>query len=282
MGSLHSLNEDPSSNAATAADAQQAGTPLLSIVVPAKDEAENLPVLAARIRQAIAGAVDYELVIVDDHSTDETAEVAAGLGADHPIVLVVRRGVVPGKGYALLDGFARSSGAIVCMIDADLQYPPEAIPAMVSLVRSRACDVVVANRSEHHTNALRRAFSRLSYRLIQALHKLDVDVQSGLKVFRRQVLDTMTVRPSGWALDLDMLVSAHAAGYSILGHDIAFARREHGETKVRLFGTSWQIMRNAVALKLAGARRTAARAAGSVAAIEPAGVDPEPSAGRAA
>ncbi|HEV7648799.1 MAG TPA: glycosyltransferase family 2 protein [Actinophytocola sp.] len=217
--------------------------PALSVVVPARDEAANLPALAGRLRAAIPAA--FELVIVDDHSVDGTASVARALGA----VVVERRDLVPGKGFALLEGFAHSTGELVCMIDADLQYPPEAIPAMVARL-SAGADVVVANRVTHGTSAVRRACSRLSYGLLQALHRLNVDVQSGLKVFRRTVLDGVSVRPTGWALDLDLLVAANAAGYRIVGHDVTFVARRYGETKVRLMGTGWQIARRALALRL--------------------------------
>ncbi|HEY0454060.1 glycosyltransferase [Actinophytocola sp.] len=220
--------------------------PALSIVVPARNEAENLPLLAERIRAALCGW-DYELVIVDDGSTDGTAEVAAALG--HPVV-VHRRAGPAGKGYALVDGFARSGGRIVCMIDADLQYPPEAIPVMAETVRSGAADLVVANRVRHDTRRVRRALSRVSYLVIQGLHGLNLDVQSGLKVIHRTVLDHVPLHPTGWALDLELLLRARAAGFVLAEHDIAFGRRQRGETKIRLGGASWQVLRNAVELKL--------------------------------
>jgi len=223
--------------------------PTLSIVVPARDEAENLPVLAERIRVAIAGQWDYELVVVDDGSTDGTDAVAVELGRAHPVVLHTRTGP-PGKGFAIADGFAASGGRIVCMIDADLQYPPEAIPAMVAVVHAGRADLVVANRIVHDTDFVRRLLSRVSYRVLQALHGLGVDVQSGLKVIHRAVLERISLHPDGWALDLELLLRARAAGFVIAAHDIAFARRVRGRTKVRLGGASWQVLRNAVRLRL--------------------------------
>ncbi|HEX3783175.1 MAG TPA: glycosyltransferase family 2 protein [Pseudonocardiaceae bacterium] len=224
---------------------------MLSIVVPARDEADSLPALAVRIRLALDGLGSYELVIVDDGSVDATAEVATELGRDHPVVVVTRTGV-PGKGYALADGFSRCRADIVCMIDADLQYPPEAIPAMVAMVASNEADVVVANRVFQRTSLLRRGLSRCSRLVIGLLHRLDVDVQSGLKVIRRSVLDHVTLHPAGWAIDLELLVRARAAGFVIGTWDIVFADRQHGRTKIRLGRASWQVLRNAIALKLAG------------------------------
>ncbi len=228
--------------------------PLLSIVVPARDEADNLPMLAARIRLALDGRSSYELVIVDDGSVDDTAAVARALGREHPVVVVLRTRM-HGKGYALVDGFARCRGDIVCMIDADLQYPPEAIPAMVALVTSHQADVVVANRLIQRTGLVRRCLSWSSRLVIQFLHRLDVDVQSGLKVIRRCVLDHVTLHPAGWAIDLELLVGARAAGFVIGTQDVVFADRQHGASKLRLGSASWQVLRNAIALKLAGPAR---------------------------
>lgn len=188
-------------------------------------------------------------MVVDDGSTDATAAVALALGEVHPVVLHRRTGP-PGKGLAIADGFAASRGRILCMIDADLQYPPEAIPAMALVVHTGRADVVVGNRVVHHTGLVRRVLSRMSCHLLQALHGLDVDVQSGLKVLHRTVLDRVHPHPEGWAFDLELLVLARAAGFVITGHDITFARRHRGRTKIRLGGASWQVLRNAVRLRL--------------------------------
>lgn len=235
--------------------------PSLSIVVPARDEADNLPALADRVRAAIAGRWAYELVVVDDGSTDGTFTVASKLGAEHPVVTFTRTGL-PGKGFAVVDGFAVSRGQVVCMIDADLQYPPEAIPAMVAMVNSGRADVVVANRAVHETDAVRRVLSRASCWVLRRLHGLDVDVQSGLKVMSRTVLERVELHPNGWAFDLELLMAARCAGFTMTTVDIAFARRAHGRTKIRLGRASWQVLCNAVRLRIAppsSARRSDCR-----------------------
>jgi dolichol-phosphate mannosyltransferase len=228
--------------------------PVLSIVVPALDEADNLPALVSRMDRALAGCgLSYEVLVVDDESTDDTADVARELGRRYPVLLVTRQGS-SGKGHALVEGFRRCRGEIVCMIDADLQYPPEAIPAMVALVRAGRADIVVGDRIRHHTSLLRRFVSRGGYLVIQAVHGLGVDVQSGLKVIRGAVLDQVEIRPSAWALDVELLVRARSAGYVIEGHGVELAARRHGHTKLRLPQATWQILSTSVALKFAARR----------------------------
>lgn len=223
--------------------------PVVSIVVPARDEADNLPDLITRIHRSVGTRWVYELLVVNDSSVDGTAAVVTALAATHPVTLV-HRTHSPGKGLAIAEGFGHATGDVLCMIDADLQYPPEALPAMVSIVLSGAAEVVVANRVVHDTSLGRRLLSRLSRWLLQRLHGLDVDVQSGLKVLRRTVLDQIELRPNGWAFDLELLLDARAAGHTITGHDIDFARRTRGRTKINVLLAGWQVLRNAIWLRL--------------------------------
>jgi glycosyltransferase involved in cell wall biosynthesis len=220
----------------------------VSIVVPARDEANNLTVLAARLRACLGGRWSYELIVVDDWSTDDTAAVLATLSADHPLVALARH-TDPGKGNAVVAGFRHARGAVVCMIDADLQYPPEAVPGMVELVRDGSADVVVANRVAYRAGCGRRWLSRLSRLTLQAMHGLDVDAQSGLKVVRACVLAQIPLHPAGWAWDVELLVRARAAGFTIATSEIELGPRLYGRTKIRPVSAGWQILRNAMALR---------------------------------
>ena len=94
------------------------------------------------------------------------------------------------------------------MIDADLQYPPEAIPEMMNNINF-GVDVVVANRKENHVSLRRKIISR-AFNLFFAkyLHGLHVDVQSGLKVFKKEVVERISLHPSQWTFDLEFLLKA--------------------------------------------------------------------------
>jgi hypothetical protein len=125
---------------------------------------------------------------------------------------------------------------------------------MVRSVRDGLADVVVAERVRHHTTLRRRVVSRLSRLLLRRLHGLRVDVQAGLKVMRREVLDTVPLAPSAWALDVGLLVGARAAGYVIAGHPIRFDARRAGRTKMRLTRATWEIVGDAVRHRRAARR----------------------------
>jgi glycosyltransferase XagB len=227
--------------------------PSVSVVIPALNEAGNIHALISRIEAALFQKAPYEIIVIDDHSTDGTAGLVAELGrySDGRITVHTKRGK-RGKAYSLLEGFTYAQHEFVCMIDADLQYPPEAIPEMLAVAQGGA-DIVVANRITHDTNWLRRNFSALGRNVYgKWLHRLDCDVQSGLKLFRREITRRVKLNPTSWTFDLEFLVQARDAGYTIGTTDIQFAERTAGGSKVRFFRTGLEIMREAVRVKLAG------------------------------
>lgn len=141
----------------------------LSIVIPFLNEAENLPALYARLA-AVArtlDGVDTELVMVDDGSTDGSAELVAGLPtADGPDIRLVRLSRNFGSYAALPAGVTHATGDAVAFLSADLQDPPEIVGDLVDRWR-QGYEVVFATRSHRHDPPLGKLFSRLYYRLMR-------------------------------------------------------------------------------------------------------------------
>jgi dolichol-phosphate mannosyltransferase len=128
-----------------AAAADAAGNPDVSIIVPTINEAENLPALLERISAAMAGA-SFEVLIVDDNSRDATPQVCAELGKKYPLKLLVRTHPANGLSGAVLFGMAAARGTFLCVMDADLQHPPERLPALLEPLRSGEADFVLGSR----------------------------------------------------------------------------------------------------------------------------------------
>ncbi len=226
----------------------------VSVVVPTLNEQDNVTPLINRLANAFtASGIEYEIIFVDDHSTDATVERIAA--CPELVSVRVKQGL-RGKATSLMEGFAHAKYDTIAMIDADLQYPPEAIPAMVAQLASHQADIVVADRKSPETSLLRRITSH-TFRLIfgKLLWHLDVDVQSGLKVFRKVILDQVDLVPEGWTFDLDFLVQARDAGYTITGHDIVFAERATGNAKLHVLSATFQIGLEAIKLRLRHGRR---------------------------
>jgi len=224
----------------------------VSIVVPALNEAANIPVLVKRLQAACQRSpliASFEVIIVDDHSTDGTLEVCQRLAQRHTWLKVLQNQGQPGKAFSLLEGFRAARYELVGMIDADLQYPPEALPAMIAKIYDDGADVVIANRVHHKTSLRRRIVSKLFRSLSGLLHGQPYDMQSGLKLLRRDILTYCDLKPTRWTLDLELMSYAQALGCRIDSVDIDFAERVSGQSKIQLVRASYEILKQSLKLR---------------------------------
>lgn len=202
----------------------------LSVVLPARNEARHL---AANLRRVCAALGDpaLEVVLVDDGSTDATADAAERVAGEGLPVRVVRLAQNRGKGAALFRGFAESTGERVAFLDADLEIAPEEVRRLLAVMEASGADVVVGTKTGSHSGFpfRRRVMSRAFRAAIAFLFGLDVsDTQTGVKLFRREVLERVAPRmsTSRFAFDIELLVAATRFGYRIAECPVttAFAR----------------------------------------------------------
>ncbi|GAB2941516.1 glycosyltransferase family 2 protein [Micromonospora polyrhachis] len=155
--------------------------PTLSVVVPMFNEESVLPLLAPRLRGVLDGLGEpYEVVAVDDGSTDATPAVLAGLRRGWPQLRVIRLRRNSGHQAALTAGLFRARGEYVASIDADLQDPPEAIGEMLALARSGGLDIVYGVRRDRSTDSpFKRWTAGLYYRLVRRLVGNSIPDQAG-------------------------------------------------------------------------------------------------------
>ncbi|WP_369055703.1 glycosyltransferase family 2 protein [Kineococcus terrestris] len=169
----------------------------VSVVVPAYQEAEVLPRLAERLRPVLdaAGLAGYEVLVVDDGSTDATPVVLARLRRDWPQLRVVRLRTNAGHQAALSAGLARARGRRgVVTMDADLQDPPEVVPLL--LQAGRDADVVYAVRADRSVDPLlKRASAALFYGLLRRLGGTGPAQAGDFRWTSREVVDTVLRLP---------------------------------------------------------------------------------------
>ncbi|MFP5416520.1 MAG: glycosyltransferase family 2 protein [Actinomycetes bacterium] len=165
---------------------------LLSIVVPCHNEESVLDALVTEVFEAItAPDVDIELILVNDGSRDRTLEMMREHHARDPRVRFVSFSRNFGKEAAMFAGLSYAKGDAVVIMDADLQHPPTLVNEMIELHR-QGYDQVVARRTRDGDPALRTAFSRLYYRLVNKL--VDVPMEDGVGDFRllsRRAVDAL-------------------------------------------------------------------------------------------
>jgi glycosyltransferase involved in cell wall biosynthesis len=163
--------------------------PQLSVVVPLLDEEGNLPALYEQITGALRDRYQYELIFIDDGSTDRSFEILKGFQAADPRVRVIRFRRNFGQTAALSAGFMHSRGDAVVALDADLQNDPADIPMLVSKL-DEGYDVVSGWRKKRHDNALKRRLpSHIANWLISYITEVRLhDYGCTLKAYRREVL----------------------------------------------------------------------------------------------
>jgi len=223
---------------------------MISVVIPVFNEQENIKSLLERLKKTFAiYKKDYEVVLIDDRSTDRTWQVLEDLSSKYPIKILKKEGK-KGKAFSLFEGFAKATGEVLVMIDADLQYPPEAISEMIKTLDE--ADIVIANRKNYYDSKVRKVLSRtFRFAFGKLLFGLDSDIQSGLKVFKREVLETVKFRPkSGWTFDLEFLHRATQAGFILKNVDIDFHPRKNGHSKIDFVKNVWEIGANAISVRL--------------------------------
>jgi len=165
--------------------------PLVSVVLSFRNEAENIPTLVARLVATFAEQpVDYELIFVNDASTDRSLDLLIGERARNPRVKVLNMSRRFGVAEGVLAGMEAARGDAVVYMDADLQDPPELIREMIARWRAGS-DVVHTIRTRRHgENALKMLATGMAYRIIQFGSSIELPVDAGdFKLLSRRVVD---------------------------------------------------------------------------------------------
>ncbi len=175
---------------------------MLSVVIPALDEASGIEDIATRVLAAgpglaEVGVAELELIVVDDGSTDGTAELAEAIEG----VTVLRHPTNRGYGAAIKTGFRAARGDLLAFLDADGTYPPEAFPDLCRLLASERADLVVGSRMGHPESGMpwtRKLGNRIFVSLINLIGPQRItDSASGQRVLRREALAKLYPLPDG-------------------------------------------------------------------------------------
>ena len=205
----------------------------VSVVVPAYNEAESLPELVARVRDVLSGRVgSWEMLVVDDGSTDQTREVLKSLAGETPELRYwsFRRNY--GKSAALAVGFENARGDRIVTMDADLQDDPGEIPALLEAL-DHGWDLVSGWKRVRHDPFTKTVPSRLFNRVTSVVSGIRLhDFNCGLKAYRGEVARDLPVYGE---LHRFLPAVAHWRGYRVTEIPVRHHARRHGTSK---FGSS--------------------------------------------
>jgi len=218
----------------------------VSVIIPAQDEAASLPALLSGLRAVLGqAAFESEVIVVNDHSTDRTADVARENGAR-----VVENTGPRGKGRALRSGFERAAGDYWIMMDGDGSHRPEFIPQFVNML-DEGYGLVIGSRqlggSDEYTfvRALGNIFLSAVFNGIAGCHI--TDVLNGYKGFRRDVFACFPCRSREFEIEIELAANALKAGYRIGEFACHEKSRAGGVAKSRVIRHGcrflWKILR---------------------------------------
>jgi dolichol-phosphate mannosyltransferase len=173
-------------------------TPVLSVVVPVYNEESVLPLLAQRLRPVLDGLGEpYEVLAVDDGSTDASVAVLTGIRKSWPQLRLLRLRRNYGHQAALVAGLFRADGDFVVSMDADLQDPPDAIPEMLSLARRAGLDIVYGVREDRRSDTVFKRWTAAGYYwLMRRLVNQPVPAHAGdFRLLSRTTVDVLRELP---------------------------------------------------------------------------------------
>jgi len=206
---------------------------LVSIVIPVYNEAANLPLLWARLRPIVSDSLrEWQIVFVDDGSTDDSLEILREYSQADPRVRVVELARNFGQHSALLAGFRNSCGDVVVTLDADLQNPPEEIPRLLEAIAA-GNDVVGGWREERRDRPYRRLASQMHNRITSAIVGVPMhDYGCMLRAYRRHIVETVVACDEKAAF---VPALANSFAKRVAEIPVAHAERHDGESKYNLF-----------------------------------------------
>lgn len=206
-------------------------TAVLSVVVPVKDEAQNVGVLVREITAAFAQESFYEIIFVDDGSTDDTADVLIQLKSEIPHLRLLRHARNAGQSRALRTGVNAAKGEIIATLDGDGQNDPADLPKLLAEIRSGGpgLGLVAGVRVRRQDKWVKRLASRFANHFRNLiLGDGATDTGCGLKAFRR---DAFTSLPYFDHMHRYLITLMLREGYSVRYVNVSHRPRLHGRSK---------------------------------------------------
>jgi glycosyltransferase involved in cell wall biosynthesis len=207
----------------------------LSIIIPAYNEEQTIGAVLPAITDVLPSV--HEVIVVDDGSTDRTAEIAEDFARLCTQVRVIRLPQNQGKTAALRAGFAVSTGDIVIVQDADLEYDPQDIPSVIEPIIAGKADVVYGSRF-----LIKRAARVLYFRHYLANKTLTFlsnlltdmnfsDVETGYKAFRGEIIRQMRIKSQGYGFEIEVTAKVAKLGCRVYEVPISYYGRTYEEGK---------------------------------------------------
>jgi glycosyltransferase involved in cell wall biosynthesis len=224
------------------------GHPAVSFVLPAFNEEENISrAIEDTVNVAARHCSDFEIIVVDDGSTDRTAALVKERAVRHPQIRLVQHPINLGYGQALRSGFADAALDFVFYTDSDNQFDMSELPLL--LAWADQADVVAGFRRVRHDPFMRRANAWCWNRLVRALFYVPVrDIDCAFKLYRREPLAAIEIQSRGAMIDTEIMVKLARRGSAIVEVGVTHRPRTAGTARgakvqviLRALGEVWRM-----------------------------------------
>lgn len=220
----------------------------VSVILPCYNESGLFVQSVSRIRSVLdASKYSYEVIFVDDKSTDNTKELIVAYCAKNPRFRAIFHQTNTGRGRAVVDGIKGAKGTVVGYIDIDCEVDPVYIPMMVDAILKKGADVVIGKR--YYRTSPRAVAREVLSRGYQWLSDVMIgtgrmDTETGYKFFhRKKILPVVKkTRYAGWFWDTEIMVRAKRAGLRIVEHPVLFLRRFDKRSSVNIVKDTFEYL----------------------------------------
>lgn len=224
----------------------------LSVIIPAYNEEGNIrPVIDETIRILSESKVigSFEIIIVDDGSTDGSARESDALVAERPGIRAIHHSENRGIGAALKTGYAAARGQWVAAIGADGEIPATDVVDLMKL--TPGADLVASTRQRPPGSGNRQLFSRIYHKLTNLLVGFDLSGMEGIYLIRRELLKDMELRSNTSLLNLEIIMQCVSRGYRIARGEMHVLPRLSGQSKMATWRSILKVIFETVKLRLA-------------------------------
>jgi dolichol-phosphate mannosyltransferase len=213
----------------------------ISLIIPSYNEEEGIKETLKNIINYLKGKkIDYEIILVDDKSTDRTIEIIKKIAYKNKKIKVIIRNTCKGFGFSLIEGSKKASGGLICWIMGDSSDDFKTIPSMIDKI-NQGYDMVIGSKnisggSRGDQNKLKAIGSTQYSTIAKFLFKLPVyDITNAFRIFKKEMINKISLENNNFAISPEFAIKAHIAKYKITEVPTVYKDRKFGEAKTKLF-----------------------------------------------
>jgi glycosyltransferase involved in cell wall biosynthesis len=223
-------------------------SPVISIVIPAYNESKTIGEILSRTNKTMETlGVPYEIIVIDDGSTDQTKQLAEKQKAN-----VISNGINRGKGYALIKGFKKARGNILVTMDADGSHQPEEIPKLIKPLLINNADVVAGSRflGSKRKDSIKKLHiignHFFNFLILLLTRRRITDSQTGFRAFKKKIIHEIALTSKGYEIETELTIKLLKNGYLFQEEPITCEKRREGSSHLNPLFDGFKILRNII------------------------------------